>query len=1078
MKEAVSRIQESLRQLTDFQRATVEVVFRRLTSGNGSQSRVLVADEVGLGKTLVARGVIGMLLEARIAAKDLDRPLRVAYICSNQTLADENRRKLAIFKKADADRLVHAPSFGRLADLGMTVPHTQTGKLLEICTLTPATSFATTRGDGNARERYIIWRALSTVVELQGAASWLEHLFRKGVGDSWDVVRDKLAKNTFEPKAMDSFRQRLCQRPGLAQDALRECNDLGVAFDTWHALLSGLAAHPKRGIKSLEAALLPFIRTRLRSIFVECCAQNLEADLFILDEFQRFRELIGKQAEGEEGIIAARVLHQGDCRALLLSATPFKALSHVAEDELGKAHVHELRELLSYLSSNDKPLLDRYEKERGALLEQLVNLPVSLVPGARLPDDAKRRVELTLRPLLCRTERGQIGSDDAQTVDLKVTPRGGIDPAEVEGYVGIDLIGQALQAATRGASTSDIMQFHKAAPWCLSFLGDYQLRKQLEKSRSKPAVQQAISRARSAWLSKGKFESFEMDLARDTPHFKFRALLDVVMNANSERMLWMPPSLPYYGCEGPFKGHEKFTKTLLFSGLVLAPRALSSLLSYQADRRLRTRGQTHKYSDARSAKPLFRYDGRSMSPAWALAYPCRRLSAIAIGPGQGSLQQLRSTVKRQLANDVGKLAARFGDGDAQRNNRWYVLAPFLLDRITSPATGVDDVAAWATAYAENVSTSGRGLQRARLLNELRDPDLQLGSPPSDLIDYIVDLAIAGPAVCWARASLTMWPALKVQAPSRLKISTQFALSFIDMANRSEPQQILRKFGPLQRPWKTLLSYSAEGNLQAVLDEYAHLLASSSPNDPEEALKAVQSAMGLQTAPITAQTSLPLSGTAASRAGSRELKFTCHYAVPLGNQKSTDEGKLARIGQVRGAFNSPFWPFVLNSTSVGQEGLDFHWYCGRVVHWSLPSNPIDLEQREGRVNRFKSLVVRRRLAEVHSSSAQARSDGDPWAAMFVAAKAQPSGRKSDLVPYWHVPGGTSQIERFVPMLPFSREVKRLDEILRVLSLYRLAFGQPRQQEMLETLLRRQYTAEDIKEIRRALMIDLAPINYAG
>ena len=40
----------------------------------------------------------------------------------------------------------------------------------------------------------------------------------------------------------------------------------------------------------------------------------------------------------------------------------------------------------------------------------------------------------------------------------------------------------------------------------------------------------------------------------------------------------------------------------------------------------------------------------------------------------------------------------------------------------------------------------------------------------------------------------------------------------------------------------------------------------------------------------------------------------------------------------------FRPFVLASTSVGQEGLDFHTYCHRLVHWNLPSNPVDLEQR--------------------------------------------------------------------------------------------------------------------------------------
>ena len=27
--------------------------------------------------------------------------------------------------------------------------------------------------------------------------------------------------------------------------------------------------------------------------------------------------------------------------------------------------------------------------------------------------------------------------------------------------------------------------------------------------------------------------------------------------------------------------------------------------------------------------------------------------------------------------------------------------------------------------------------------------------------------------------------------------------------------------------------------------------------------------------------------------------------------------------------------------LSQEGLDFHNYCRRIVHWNLPSNPIDV-----------------------------------------------------------------------------------------------------------------------------------------
>jgi len=50
------------------------------------------------------------------------------------------------------------------------------------------------------------------------------------------------------------------------------------------------------------------------------------------------------------------------------------------------------------------------------------------------------------------------------------------------------------------------------------------------------------------------------------------------------------------------------------------------------------------------------------------------------------------------------------------------------------------------------------------------------------------------------------------------------------------------------------------------------------------------------------------------------------------------------------FNSPFAPFVLLASSVGQEGIDLQRFCRHVVHYDLEWNPAKLEQREGRVDR--------------------------------------------------------------------------------------------------------------------------------
>ena len=70
---------------------------------------------------------------------------------------------------------------------------------------------------------------------------------------------------------------------------------------------------------------------------------------------------------------------------------------------------------------------------------------------------------------------------------------------------------------------------------------------------------------------------------------------------------------------------------------------------------------------------------------------------------------------------------------------------------------------------------------------------------------------------------------------------------------------------------------------------------------------------------------------------------------------------------------------------------------------------------------------------------------------------------------------NKIERIIPFYPFSRDRAKLSSILRTLAIYRLAFGQPRQSELIEHLLK--HIPEDrIGEVRKKLMVNLSPISY--
>jgi len=77
-----------------------------------------------------------------------------------------------------------------------------------------------------------------------------------------------------------------------------------------------------------------------------------------------------------------------------------------------------------------------------------------------------------------------------------------------------------------------------------------------------------------------------------------------------------------------------------------------------------------------------------------------------------------------------------------------------------------------------------------------------------------------------------------------------------------------------------------------------------------------------------------------------------------------------------------------------------------------------------------------------------------------------------VPFW-VREAPWKIERRVPLLPLSRESTRLEELKRLLALYRLVFGQPRQEELLRLLrMRTAFGPAAAGELAR-YRIDLAP-----
>ena len=148
--------------LKDFQKETVNRVIELYKSG---RNRVLIADEVGLGKTVVARGVIARFAELREEEKD--DLVKVAYICSNQSIARQNVQKLRVSELVNTDV---DPNEARLSMQHLRIaeqendPNVLNG-YVQIIPLTPETSFRMTSSKGLRSERALIYVILKRMLK-------------------------------------------------------------------------------------------------------------------------------------------------------------------------------------------------------------------------------------------------------------------------------------------------------------------------------------------------------------------------------------------------------------------------------------------------------------------------------------------------------------------------------------------------------------------------------------------------------------------------------------------------------------------------------------------------------------------------------------------------------------------------------------------------------------------------------------------------------------------------------------------------------------------------------------------------
>ncbi len=428
----------------------------------------------------------------------------------------------------------------------------------------------------------------------------------------------------------------------------------------------------------------------------------------------------------------------------------------------------------------------------------------------------------------------------------------------------------------------------------------------------------------------------------------------------------------------------------------------------------------------------------------ALFFPSPTLIAFT-DPRLGqpaSLSDVRNSMRRQVGQFLkDKLGVAIKKSGGSRP-LWKLLPALEVARESQlPESGLPSWSEIRSSWRNAASGQAEAMQG--VLGQWNDSAATgLENVTQSEVFALAEFALSGPGVVLGRSLYRFDPDCMADGKYGLLLDASWN-GLRSYLNRAIFQTALTRRG--QRYTHAIPEAVVAGNLESVLDEHlwiaGKLDADAINRFPRDLLKTLGLHEGRHRVYEPGETDDP-------------FLLRCHAAMPFADAKVENaaggEDRL-RTDDMRKAFNTPFWPHVLTTTSLGQEGLDFHVWCRQLVHWDLCPSPLDLEQREGRIQRFGGLSVRTALAGQLGKQIL-KGDGahpSPWSALGEQADQKFSDDASGLSPWWFCPG--EQIERVFVVLPQSRQTIKFDQLSHLRWLYRLALGQPHQQDFIETVM---------------------------
>lgn len=1024
--------------LVEFQQEAVDRIVERLRDKSGSR-RILLADEVGLGKTVVARHVIEKLQG--------HRGLTVIYICSNGEIAAQNCGKL---DPAGGNKVE------RVSELALDAQRGRECRELQLYSFTPGTSLKPSTGKEWER-RLILFLLVRAEIGKPNEKAWRE-FFRCSVNsEKWTAqTRWSELENEFNNRITVNLQREVNRawRVARTEDDESSIKVLRESVESFDANDDGARTKRNRLV------------AQLRVVFQRVILEQLKPDLVILDEVQRFPEVL-EDSEGSEPARSptlASVLFKKGVPVLILSATPYRSLTMSHEGGDGQESHHEgFTKTLAFLFRPDKVVPKRIHSNLAKFRAKLAALDsASLVSQDSDLLKFKRDLERDLTKVICRTERNWYVLDRCKGVETSAsTARSQPSPAELEEYF-------RLHKALPHSSSWQISEYWKSAPSLLTFLDrDYVLFKEL-----KSETRRVPGKLLTAPKQIGSLQNRTDRIAR---------VMETALGPEgTPPRLWTCPTLRYY--EDKFFGDTPPSKVLVFSGWRFVPKTVAIITSQGAITRLP--GKVHgKMSSPLSFKKKISFF------VFDVCFPSPVLAEIGALAYERCRNEKRRDARDVVDAAVEELKKRFKVKDAcvkvikhESGSPWDVAMRLERD------SGSDVVEALGVWVKNDLGEAVRRahVQRIEAWVDAGEPELKISERR---LKQLAHIASFSPANCVLRAFQSVYG--KKETDDAYPSIVQLCLGPLrHYFNRPPVQHVInerhsvlwsksrRKAGYAER----VIAYSADGHFQAVLDEFLHFHHRGTNASIEDSITRFGSIWELHGGRAFTNYSQDARGSMVQVARKQHGHAT-HFGLAFGDDvvksgSSGEEEKKARKSVVREAFNSPFWPFVLATTSVGQEGLDFHLYCKDVFHWNLPSNPVDLEQREGRIHRCDCLAVRQSIAR--NSEVAGRGMDDTWTEVFNIVKGDKNQKyMHGMFPHWVYECKESvKIRRHTSFFNLSSDKAKYNRLVSDLQLYRLAFGQPNQEELLRTLQGSVGGEPDESNTRRlaSYMLNLSPIGH--